>query len=350
VKRGNAATAAIALSLLCVGLPLAAEGNDDLDAWLQAFAPLADDNGGLTQFPVLGIPPGGKYEGMGTAYAAIADHSAFVEANPAGSGNIVGSELAILHHAWIADSAIDTLTFHTVLAQVPGLALGGGAKLLYSGFTAYGPLGERVASGFFGEGVVTINTSYRIVDLENFFLAAGINAQLAVRAVPESLMPGQSAVGVPFDLGLLARTRLLDFSATGDHNLAFGLVVHDLGPYAAGYPLPTRFTLGMAYTPIAPLTVAVDVTLPITFDAELFPAQRASVAVGVDVAITPFFAAYAGINLKADNPRISLGAEVDYQGVSYAVNYNIDAVGGLNPFNTYSLEVRIGLGADGGDG
>ncbi|MEW5817424.1 MAG: UPF0164 family protein, partial [Spirochaetota bacterium] len=41
-----------------------------------------DPDAGLTIFPLLLIPTGGKYEGMGTAFTAVADDTGFLEANP----------------------------------------------------------------------------------------------------------------------------------------------------------------------------------------------------------------------------------------------------------------------------
>ena len=46
---------------------------------------LDDPNTGLTAFPTLLIPMGGRFEAMGTAFTAVADDAGYIESNPAGS-------------------------------------------------------------------------------------------------------------------------------------------------------------------------------------------------------------------------------------------------------------------------
>ncbi len=84
---------------------------------LKAFA---DPNTGLTSFPTLLIPMGGIAEAMGTAYSAVARDSGFIESNPAASSLLKESELALYHHAWIADSNLEGVVY-TIRSTTWGL-------------------------------------------------------------------------------------------------------------------------------------------------------------------------------------------------------------------------------------
>ena len=74
---------------------------------------LSDPNTGLTAFPTLLIPMGGRFEAMGTAFTAVADDASFIEANPAGSASLKYTELSFYHNDWIADTNIESVTFTT---------------------------------------------------------------------------------------------------------------------------------------------------------------------------------------------------------------------------------------------
>ena len=74
--------------------------------WSESFGANTDSNMGLTVFPVLLIPSGGRNEGMGTAYTAVAEGPELLESNPAGSVYASGSEIGLVHHDWISDSKL----------------------------------------------------------------------------------------------------------------------------------------------------------------------------------------------------------------------------------------------------
>ena len=110
----------VLLIILLIFLPLISWG--DFSAfyydWSDFFSPLLDDNAGLTLFPSLFIPIGGRYEGMGTAFTAVSNDSSFIESNPAGSSQLKFTEFSLFHHNWIMDSNIEAIVYATRIGDL----------------------------------------------------------------------------------------------------------------------------------------------------------------------------------------------------------------------------------------
>ena len=128
-----------------LGAPLFADFSDFYYKLNSALSGFADPNTGLTAFPTLLIPMGGKYEGMGTAYTAVAMDSGYLEANPSASSSLEATELAFYHHSWIADSNLEGLVY---TVRFDDLGIGVGGKFLYVPFTEYNEWGERANRGY----------------------------------------------------------------------------------------------------------------------------------------------------------------------------------------------------------
>jgi tetratricopeptide (TPR) repeat protein len=304
----------------------------------------ADPNTGLTIFPTLLIPLGGKLEGMGTAFTAIANDTGFLEANPAGSAILAYSELSFLHHNWIADSRIEGVIY---TIRMNHLGIGAGGKFLYVPFTGYNEYGERSSRGVISETIATFNISYNLFSSYKFYgLALGSNVKVAYRNIPPSIHPGQSAITAMVDFGMLTRFNFLKFYYSRSKNFSLGVVLKNLGLPAKGEPLPTLFTSGIAYSPARPVTIAVDFNLPVSFNPSVQPAEDWNIATGIDVNIAEFLSIQGGFQLK-ENPRISLGGALDLEKVSFIANYNLDLSGRLNPLDKFSLEAKLNLGDSG---
>lgn len=330
--------------MLLSALPVYAEFNDFFASWSEFFDFFGDGNSGLVMFPSLLIPTGGKYEGMGTAFTAVADDAGLLEANPAGSGTLTGPKLAFHHHNWISDSAVETITF---VSSRHKLGFGAGAKLFYSPFTAYDGSGERISRGYFSEILITANGSMRLVDVpDRFSLAVGVNAKGIFRHVSESIAADQSAFALPLDVGILSRFPLPSFSSVKTTNASFGVALKNLAPtvYPAGYPVPTVLSAGIAYSPARCLLLAFDANLPISFDSGAYPAAQIDFAGGLELQVTRFLAFHGGLHLKADNPRVSVGSAIDVGRIGFILNYNVDLMGGLNPIDMFSATVALDLG------
>jgi hypothetical protein len=329
---------------LFVATPLYSDFNDFFASWSEFFDFFGDSNSGLVMFPSLLIPSGGRYEGMGTAFTAVADDSGLLEANPAGSSGLSHPELAFQHHNWISDSAVETVTFVTGGRR---LGFGAGAKLFYSPFTAYDGAGERISTGYFSELLITANGSMRLVDIaDTFSLSVGVNVKGIFRYVSEAIAADQSAFALPLDVGVLARFPLAPFSSDRTRNAAFGVALKNIAPtvYPAGYPLPTILSVGISYAPVRALLLAVDANVPISFDAGSFPAAQFDLAGGLDLRVTRFLAFHTGLHFKADNPRASVGSTVSLGRIDFNLNYNVDLMGGLNPVDMFSATVALDLG------
>jgi hypothetical protein len=296
----------------------------------------------LTVFPTLLIPMGGRYEGMGTAYTAVAGDSGFLESNPSGSSVLESGELSFLHHSWIADSNIEGVIY---TVRYNDLGFGVGGKFLYVPFTEYNDWGEREARGYFSESVAILNLSYNFFSSYNFYgLALGANLKAAYRNVPAAIYPDQSVLTGLLDLGLLTRFNFLKGYISRTKNFSVGLAMKNLGLPALSEPVPTTATLGIAYSPFRPVTWALDFNLPISLIPDEAPAERWYLATGLNVTVASFLQVQSGFQLKGDNPRVSVGSTIDLKKVSFVLNYNLDLCGRLNPLDKFSIEAKLNLG------
>jgi hypothetical protein len=331
---------ALFLTLNCI--TLRADNADLYSSWAQAFASSGDPNAGLTAFPTLLVPLGGRYEGMGTAYAALALDSGFIESNPSASSLLKDTELAFYHHNWIADSNLEGLVY-TVRFNELGIGFGG--KFLYVPFTAYNDWGESGAKGYISESVATLNVSYNFFKSYYFYgLAAGTNFKIAYRNIPVQFSANQSSLACMTDLGLQTSFNFLKFFPSRSKNFSVGIALKNLGLSSLqDEQLPVLATAGLGYSPLRPWTLSCDLNWPLTLNPA-YPAQSPNVAVGTNVNVTDFLSIQGGILLKSDNPRISLGTSVDIGSVNVVVNYNLDLSGQLNPVDKFSVQARFDLG------
>ncbi|GAG86404.1 unnamed protein product, partial [marine sediment metagenome] len=305
----------------------------------EAFSIFADPNTGLTIFPTLLIPLGGKYEGMGTAYTAVSQDSGYLESNPSASSILELSELSFIHHSWIADSNIEGVIY---TVRYNDLGIGVGGKFLYIPFTEYNEWGVRESKGYISETIATLNISYNFFSNYYFYgLAIGANLKAAYRNIPVVIFPDQSAIMAMIDIGLLTRLNLFKFYVSRNKNFSFGAVLKNIGLPALGEPLPTMATIGLAYSPFRPITLALDFNYPLSFYPEKYPAERWYIASGLNVTVTNFLSIQSGFQFKGDNPRVSIGSTIDLEKISFIVNYNLDLSGRLNPLDKFSIEAKL---------
>ncbi len=325
------------LLMLPRAVPSYSDFADFFASWSRSFGWFADENSGQSLFPILSIPLGGRYEGMGTAYAAVADDGALLEANPAGSSTLAGPELSLYHRNWIADGWVEGFSF---CSRSRGFGWGVGTKLFYEPFTAYDGSGQRTARGYFIEALVTANASGNLLPENPYVgLAVGVNLKALLRYVSPELLENQSAAALPLDVGLLGRFRIPGRVWPGHKNLAAAMVLRNLGQKVQplDYPLPTMISAGLAYFPVPPLLLSLDVNLPI------FSIGQPDLAFGTSVQLARFLSLHGGAHLVSDNPRFSLGAILTKGRTSFTVNYNADLMGGLNPADLFSAAVTLDL-------
>ena len=324
---------------------LSAVDNNIYSKWQGIFENFYDPNTGLTVFPTLEIPLGGKYEGMGTAYTAISNDISYIESNPSGSSILDYTELAFLHHSWIADTNLEGAIY---TMRINNLGIGIGGKFLYLPFTAYNDWGERTSRGNISETVGTLNISYNFFSNYYFYgIAIGTNLKVAYRNIPAIIYPNQSAFAFMADFGMLTRFNLLKFYISRTKNFSIGAVVKNIGPFVLSEPLPSSLTFGIGYSPIRPVTMSFDFNYPFSFNSTAYPAENWNIAGGINVVITDFLSIQGGFQFKGDNPRVSLGTSVALDKVSFVSNYNLDLSGRLNPLDKFSILAKLNLGDNG---
>jgi hypothetical protein len=351
-------TAFLAASLIfCLNMPLwAADFQDtygNVADYLNGIYGI-DDNAGLTAFPILNIPMGGRSEGMASAFAAVSDDVSFIEYNPAGSSMLAKSEFAFFHNNWIADSKMEGLAY---AARFGNFGLAAGAKWLYTPFTEYNIYAERVSNGYFSEGAAILNASYNFLSGYYFGgFSLGISLKGAFRIMPDYTSDddviiggsgmSQSAVMGMADIGVLTRLNFLKTYSSKEKNTAVALVVKNLGPPVLGEPLPTVAGAAVSYKPLRPLTFAFDFYYPLNM-MDFSLSEKPYFAFGTALNVTKFLSMRAGAMVKAGGSRVTVGSAVNLNKIAVDVNYTLDLLTQLQPLNRISLGIRLDLG-DGG--
>jgi hypothetical protein len=318
-----------------------------------------DDNAGLTAFPVLNVPMGGRSEGMATAFTAVADDLSFIEWNPAGSSMLEYTELGFFHNNWIADTRVEGIVF---ASRFGDLGYAAGAKWLYTPFSEYNMFGERVSKGYYSEAVATLNVSYNFFSGYYFSgLSVGANLKGAFRFVPDysdaddqgksgERISGsgaeQSAVMGMVDIGLLTRFNFLKMYHARERNTSAALVIRNLGPAVGGDALPTAAVASLAYKPMRPLTLDFDFTVPLNL-VDISFSEKPYWAAGMNVNITNFLSMRMGVLGKTGGYRITMGSAVNFGRIAFDLNYSLDLLTQFTPLNRVSIAVRFNFGDQG---
>ena len=320
-------------------LPLHSQSAETLVWWSSLFDTFEVKNTGLTTFPTLNIPMGGEYEGMGTAYSAVARDSSYFEANPAASSTLTYTELSLFHTNLIADANMEGLVY-TIRDEDFGIGVGG--KFLHVPFTEYDAYGEQEKSIRFTETVVGANVSYNFLSSFYFYgVALGTTLKVAYRNNP--IRPDQNQAGVMADIGALTRFNALKPYASRDRNASVGLTVKNLGPPVDGEPLPSAAHLGLSYSPLRPLVLSSELIYPFIVGTN-DPAEAIGLANGASVTVTDFFSAHTGLLIRGGNPRITLGGIVDIQDITLSINYTLDMTTQIGSFDRFSLQAKFNFG------
>ncbi len=310
-----------------------------------------DLNAGLTRMLITRIPMGGLAEGMGMAYTAVAADSSFLELNPSASAVQDFTELSLYHNNWIADTRIEGAVY-TLRFGRTGFSLGG--KWLYLPFTEYNDYGDRLSSGYYSEALLIGNASVHLFPGYYFYgIAVGANVKLAYQSFPDFadqngiVQAGsgfsQSALAVMADFGLLTKFNFLKYYASRKKNVSVGLALKNLGPPVQGDPLPTTATLGLAYSPLRPVTISSDFSVPVNL-VDLSKSENPYWSVGTQFVLTDFLSMQAGLQVKGSNPRLSVGTAVDFNPLTLFVNYTLDLTTQLTSLNHLSIQARFRLG------
>jgi hypothetical protein len=304
-----------------------------------------DPNTGRSSFTTLLIPFGGLYEGMGTAFTAVSTDIGFLEANPAGSSRLDLTQLSLMHNDWIADTNLESAAFSF---RRDNLGFGFGGKFLYVPFTAYNEWGDRDAGAYYSETVLYANASYNMFRSYDFSgLSVGATLKGAYRSVPSSIAPDQSAFAALMDIGLLTRFNFLKPYPSRDKNFSLGAAVRNVGIASLDDNLPSNASLGFAYSPLRPLLISFDYTLPFSLSLPQEEWERPYFAAGASMAFTELFSMHTGFTHRGANPRFSLGGKVDFEEMTLVANYTLDLTTQLSSLDRFSLQASMALGDDG---
>jgi hypothetical protein len=346
---------AISLSFLSTGLAGAqtdiASAAYGLGAGISSA--FLDPNAGTTGFAILDIPFGGYQEGMASALTALpVDASAF-SINPAASAMLESTELSIFHNNWIGETKLESAIYSI---RFGNLGIGAAGKWLYAPFSERDDFTD-VAKSYYSETMALLNASYNLFQGYYFSgLAVGANFKAAYRSMPDytddqgALIKGsgfsQSALAMMADFGLYTRFDFLKFYVSRERNFAVGLAMRNLGLPAYGDALPTAASIGLAYSPLRPVVIALDFAQPLNL-ANIRASERAIYALAVDADLFEFFSVHGGFQLKGGDPRFSLGARVSLASVDIIANYTLDLTTQFKDLNRISLEARLNLGDQG---
>jgi tetratricopeptide (TPR) repeat protein len=135
----------------------------------------------------------------------------------------------------------------------------------------------------------------------------------------------------------------MKFYPSRERNLTFSTVLKNWGAPVNGDPLPTAFVVGMAYSPIRPLIVSVDGTFPMNLSNGAL-SESPSVASGVDVALTTFWALQGGFDFKIGRPRATMGSTVEFDKINLNISYVVDLMTTLAVPDRLAIEVKVNLG------
>ena len=228
------------------------------------------------------------------------------------------------------------------------LGVGLAGKFLYVPFTAYNEWGVAGAQDYITETTLTANVSYNFFSGYYFSgVSVGANLKTAYQSIPAVFAANQSSLAVMADFGVQTSFNLLKFYSSRTKNFSVGAAVKNLGiTTLSDETLPQVASAGIAWSPLRPWTIALDFNYPFMFSWQP-PAEVWNVAVGTNVAVTSFLSLQAGVLMKADNPRISLGTMIEMGTLNFDVNYNVDLSGSLSPLDKFSVQAKLDLGDSG---
>ncbi|MDR0551277.1 MAG: UPF0164 family protein [Spirochaetaceae bacterium] len=317
-----------------------------------------DNNAGLTAFPILNVPIGGRYAAVSGAFSAVSSDLTCLESNPAGTATLEQTGLAFFHNNWIADTKVEGAAF---AIRFGNLGLGAAGKWLWTPFAEYDDFGKNLSKGYYSEAAGTLNVSY------NFFkgyyfegISVGLNLKGALRSVPdyagsqsESAAAGsgkeQSAFAIMADLGFLTRINLFKPYISNEKNTSFALVFRNYGgDVGAGDPLPAALAAAVSYKPSRALTLSFDAAIPIYIEnfthVDTSLSEKPYFSFGVSGAITSFLQVSGGFTIKSGGIRAVVGAETKIDSMSFYLNYTLDLVTQLQPLNRVTIGVRFDMG------
>lgn len=324
------------------------------------FDSFTDKNEGRTSFRSLNIPSGGRVEAMGTAFTGVSDDISFFDYNPAASAALEKSEIAVFHNAWIADSAMETLS---ATRRNGNFGYGAQLKCFYVPFTEYNLFGDKLTGSYYSETSAAFNISRNFLSGYSFKgISLGINAKFAWRSIPDysdsttgEIISGsgleQSSFAAMADFGLFTSFSFLKNFASTKPNLRMGLSFNNFGAAFTGFgqsiklddPLSSRISAGISYRPFPVLLVSVEARQPVNLQ-DLSGLGKFQAGTGFEITVSENFSFEGGFLIQGGNPRFSMGSEFGISKIKMSVCYTLDLTTSANPVNHISLSAKMKFG------
>ncbi|MBO5825465.1 MAG: UPF0164 family protein [Treponema sp.] len=325
-----------------------------------------NSNEGTSSFRSLLIPVGGRSESLASSYTGLFDDISFINYNAAASSIQKETQVAIFHNSWIADSALETISY---TSRNKNLGYAAQLSCFHVPFTEYNAFGKKVNASYYSETVANLNLSYNFLAGYDFKgIAVGCSFKTAWRGMPDYTEKDtdtiiyhsglqQSALGLMADVGIAMQFNLLkNLFYSREPNVKIGLSAQNLGVALTGFsspsgvklddPLPTYFAFGFSCKFVPVITLSFDIKQPVNL-IDFSEKQKMSISSGIILDFTDSFCVLAGLELKGGNPRISLGSEFDVKKVKMNVNYTLDLTTSFNPINRISFSAKLLLGDKG---
>ena len=286
----------------------------------------------------LKLTVGARYVGMGEAYTCAVSDANAVFCNPAAMTKIKGYDVTFCHRAWIAGIDHEAAA---VVRNVEGIgSFGLGAVILGADDMEITTTAQQDGTGsYFTYRDIAVSFSYARSLTDKF------STGLTVKYIDQQIYTIH-ARGWAFDVGT--------YYWTGFKTLRFGMTIQNFGPditpgaryldtqvsglimeekeFSYGeYPLPVRFTVGMAYD--FRINEAVQTTLSV--DA-LHPNDYTERAhVGVEGIYLEVLAIRGGYKINYEEEAFTAGVGLKYRNMVF--DYAYSDVGVFKGTNTLSL-------------
>ena len=264
---------------------------------------------GLTGGAFLKIPVGGRMVGMAEAFTAVADDPYALAGNVAGISRNRDLEISFSHLEWFGDVNCEFLAFtKSFFKGIGGFDSTLGLALQYlhvPDFAQYNDWGESIGTARFSDYLV----------IAGYGQAVGpVNAGVALKYVNEASL-GKGDGALTFNFGLLYSLRLPAFKLFKRDFIAcpldFGFLLENwsMGTRIGGFATPTLWKLGVAFRPVDPFLLAVDL--------QLTPENRLRLNTGLEYSLNNMFYfrfGYRFFGYDSDSYTMGLGARFTIAG------------------------------------
>jgi hypothetical protein len=293
---------------------------------------------GTVGAPFLKLTVGARYVGMGDAYTCAVSDANAVFCNPAAMTGIEGYDATFSHRSWIAGI---THQAAAVVRNVEGMgSFGLGAVMLGADDMEITTTAQQDGTGsYFTYRDIAVSFSYARRLTDKF------STGLTVKYIDQQIYTIH-ARGWAFDVGT--------YYWTGFRTLRFGMTIQNFGPdmtpggsyfdtqvsglimeekeFSYGeYPLPVKFTVGLAYD--FRINEAIQTTLSV--DA-LHPNDYTERAhVGVEGTYMEILALRGGYKINYEEEAFTAGFGLKYRNMVF--DYAYSDVGVFKGTNTFSL-------------